>query len=270
MISLTDVKVRRGGRLVLDVADLAIGRGETVAVIGKNGAGKSTLLQVMACLLPFESGQVTILGERIQRGADLIQIRRRTAMVLQRACLLNTSVYENVALGLRIRKTPEAEISKRVARALAAFRIEHLAKRPARALSGGESQRVSLARAFALEPEILFLDEPFNALDLATRTTLLREVGEAVRATGTATGAATVFVTHDVTEIPFLGDRTVVLNQGRIAADGSIRHVLSDETASALAQLLRSARWLSSKDGDGHDVHDVRVDAAFPVADSQR
>lgn len=270
MMSLKDVKVRRGGRLVLDVADLAIGRGETVAVIGKNGAGKSTLLQVMACLLPFESGQVTILGERIQRGADLIQIRRRTAMVLQRACLLNTSVYENVALGLRIRKTPEAEISKRVARALAAFRIEHLAKRPARALSGGESQRVSLARAFALEPKILFLDEPFNALDLATRTTLLREVGEAVRATGTATGAATVFVTHDVTEIPFLGDRTVVLNQGRIAADGSIRHVLSDETASALAQLLRSARWLSSKDGDGHDVHDVRVDAAFPVADSQR
>lgn len=259
MIKLKDVKVRRGDRLVLDVAHLEIGRTETVAIIGPNGAGKSTLLQVMACLLPFESGEVVILGERIQRGADLIRIRRRTAMVLQRACLINTSVYENVALGLRIRKTPEAEISRRVARALAAFRIEHLAKRSARALSGGESQRVSLARAFALEPEILFLDEPFNALDLATRTTLLREVGEAVR----ASDAATVFVTHDVTEIPFFGDRTLVMDQGRIAADGSIRDVLSRETAGALAQLLRSARWLSRKDGDDD------ADVAFPVADAQ-
>ncbi|MBP7165467.1 MAG: ATP-binding cassette domain-containing protein, partial [Firmicutes bacterium] len=103
MISLKDVQLRRAGRLVLDIADLSVGRGESVAVIGPNGAGKSTLLQVMACLLPPDSGSLTVLGERIERGADLIGIRRRTAMVLQRACLLNTSVYENVALGLRIR-----------------------------------------------------------------------------------------------------------------------------------------------------------------------
>ncbi|MEA4882293.1 MAG: ATP-binding cassette domain-containing protein [Clostridia bacterium] len=262
MISLKDVELRRGGRLVLDVADLTIRRGESVAVIGPNGAGKSTLLQVMACLLPIDSGELTVIGEHIRRGADLIGVRRRTAMVLQRACLLNTSVYENVALGMRIRKMPEVEIRERVASALAMFRVGHLARRPARALSGGESQRVSLARAFALEPEILFLDEPFNALDLGTRTALLREVGEAVR----ATGAAAVFVTHDVTEIPFLGDRTIVMDEGRIVADGSIRDVLADETRNALSDLLRSARWLSGKYGDG----DGDVDVAFSVDHTRR
>lgn len=183
-------------------------------------------------------------------------------MVLQRACLLNTSVYDNVALGLRIRKTPESTIRERVMDALSMFRVEHLAPRPARALSGGESQRVSLARAFALEPEILFLDEPFNALDLATRTALLREVGEAVR----ASGATTIFVTHDVTEIPFFGDRTIVMNGGRIAADGSIRHVLAADTRSALSELLRSASWLCGKDGDD----DGDADAGFSLIDSER
>lgn len=262
MISLKDVRLRRAGRLVLDITDLTVGSGESVAVIGPNGAGKSTLLQVMACLLPPDSGSLTVLGERIERGANPIHVRRRTAMVLQRACLLNTSVFDNVALGLRIRKTPESAIRARVINALSMFRVEHLAQRPARALSGGESQRVSLARAFALEPEILFLDEPFNALDLATRTALLREVGEAVR----ASDATTVFVTHDVTEIPFLSDRTIAMNEGRVVADGSIRRVLADGMRSALSELLRSASWLCGKDGDdGCDV-----DAGFSVVDSKR
>ena len=262
MISLKHAELQRAGRLVLDIADLKVGPGESVAVIGPNGAGKSTLLQVMACLLPLDSGSLTVLGERIERGANPIHVRRRTAMVLQRACLLNTSVFDNVALGLRIRKTPESTIRERVMDALSMFRVEHLAPRPARALSGGESQRVSLARAFALEPEILFLDEPFNALDLATRTALLREVGEAVR----ASGATTIFVTHDVTEIPFLGDRTIVMNEGRIAADGSIRHVLAADTRSALSELLRSASRLCGKDGDD----DGDADAGFSLIDSER
>jgi len=262
MISLKHAELQRAGRLVLDIADLKVGPGESVAVIGPNGAGKSTLLQVMACLLPLDSGSLTVLGERIERGANPIHVRRRTAMVLQRACLLNTSVFDNVALGLRIRKTPESTIRERVMDALSMFRVEHLAPRPARALSGGESQRVSLARAFALEPDILFLDEPFNALDLATRTALLSEVGEAVR----SFGATTIFVTHDVTEIPFLSDRTIVMDGGRIVADGSIRRVLADDTRSALSELLRSASWLCGKDGDD----DGDADSGFPLADSAR
>lgn len=258
MISLKHIKLWRGGRIVLDVSDLEIERGERVAVIGPNGSGKSTLLQVMACLIPFDSGSLTVLGENIKRGSNPIQVRRRTAMVLQKACLLNLSVYENVALGLRIRRIPEAQIRDRVMRALATFRVEHLSSRPARALSGGEGQRVSLARAFALEPEILFLDEPFNALDLGIRTALLTEVAEVVRATNTTA----VFVTHDVTEIPFFGERTLIMDAGRIVADGSIRDVLHDETRGALSELLDAARWLCDKDGDG--------DVAFPISHSQR
>ena len=259
-ICLNNLKLRRGGRTVLDIDSLSIRSGELVAVIGPNGAGKSTLLQVMACLLPFESGALTVLGEKVAPGASSIHIRQRTAMVLQKACLLNMSVRDNVALGLKIRKVPKEEVEKRVTEALRAFGIEHLGNRPARALSGGESQRVSLARAFALKPEILFLDEPFNALDLTTRTALLDEVGRMVRAAGTTT----VFVTHDVTEIPFICTRTLVVNQGRIVADGSIANVLAPETRNAMMRLLHRANQVFNGDGAG-DVSNV----AFSVAGSK-
>ncbi len=254
MISIRDLKFERGSRLVLDIDALDIGRGEAVALIGPNGAGKSTLLQVMACLLPFESGTLRVLGKTVAHGSNPIAIRRRTAMVLQRACLLSLSVFDNVALGLKISGTQPDQIRPRVEAALAAFGISHLARRPARALSGGESQRVSLARAFAIEPEILFLDEPFSALDLPTRISLLREVGSAAR----ASGATTVFVTHDITEIPFIADRTLVIDGGRITADGSVRHCIPPGTRTALSDMLRSAKWLFNEDGAG--------DVAFPVS----
>lgn len=245
MISIRDLKFRRGSRLVLDIPSLDIGQGEAVALIGPNGAGKSTLLQVMACLLPFDSGALRVLGENVTRSANPIAIRRRTAMVLQRPCLLSLSVFDNVALGLRIRGVAAPEIAPRVEAALRTFGISHLARRPARALSGGESQRVSLARAFALEPEILFLDEPFSALDLPTRTALVREVAGAAR----ASGATTVFVTHDVTEIPFIAHRAIVIEAGSIMADGSVRDCIPSATRDALSAMLQSANWLINKDG---------------------
>ncbi|OPZ63990.1 MAG: Spermidine/putrescine import ATP-binding protein PotA [Firmicutes bacterium ADurb.Bin506] len=245
MISIRDLKFKRGSRLVLDIPSLDIGKGEAVALIGPNGAGKSTLLQVMACLLPVDSGTLRVLGEDVTRASNPIAIRRRTAMVLQRPCLLSLSVFDNVALGLKIRGIPAPEIAPRVEEALQTFGISHLARRPARALSGGESQRVSLARAFALKPEILFLDEPFSALDLPTRTSLVREVAGAAH----ASGATTVFVTHDVTEIPFIAHRAIVIENGRITADGSLRQCIPPATRDALAAMLRSANWLMNGDG---------------------
>lgn len=254
VLEIKNLKVRRGTRPVLDVSHLLVRRGETLAVVGPNGAGKSTLLQVMACLLRPAGGEVRVCGEAVGRGTDLVRLRRRMAMVLQRPYLLDGTVFDNVAVGLRMRGLPRDEVRRRVEGALAAFGIEHLAGRRGRTLSGGESQRVSLARAFVLEPEVLFLDEPTSSLDAPTRMALLAELGEVVR----RTGVTTVFVTHDVIEIPFLADRTVVMAGGRVVADGPVREVLGADMRRALADLAGSARWILSWDGDGV--------AAFPVA----
>ncbi|MGE5587624.1 MAG: energy-coupling factor ABC transporter ATP-binding protein [Clostridia bacterium] len=258
VLELKDVKVCRGARLVVDVPRLAVTRGETLAVVGPNGAGKSTLLQVMACLLRPRTGEVSVFGEKVERGTDLVRLRRRMAMVLQRPYLVDGTVFDNVAVGLRMRGVPRDEVRARVERALDTFGIEHLAGRRARALSGGESQRVSLARAFVLDPEVLFLDEPTSSLDVRARMELLTELGEVVR----MTRVTTVFVTHDVVEIPFLADRTLVMASGRIVADGPVRCVLGADMRQAVAGLAASASWILSQDGDGV--------AGFPVASDSR
>lgn len=258
VVDLKDVKVFRGTRMVLDVPRLVVRRGEALAVVGPNGAGKSTLLQVMACLLRPGAGEVVVCGEKVERRTNLLRLRRRMAMVLQRPYLLDGTVFDNVAVGLRMRGVPREEIRTRVERALAAFNIEHLAARRARALSGGESQRVSLARAIVLEPEVLFLDEPTSSLDVPTRIALLAELAEVVR----ETRVTTVFVTHDVMEIPFLAERTAVMAGGRIVACGPVRDVLSDDMRRALSALAGSARWILSQDGDAV--------AGLPVASSSR
>lgn len=257
-MELNDVKVRRGPRMILDIPHLRIRQGETLAVVGPNGAGKSTLLQVMACLARPNAGKVIIAGRVVERDASLIKVRRRMAMVLQRPYLLNATVFDNVAVGLRMRGVPRGEIRRRVESALATFGIEHLAARPGRMLSVGESQRVSLARAFVLEPEVLFLDEPMSSLDVPTRVALLAELGEIIR----KTGVTTVFVTHDVIEIPFLAQRAIMMNGGRIVADGPCREVLGVELREALSRLVGSAEWLVSGDGGGV--------AAFSVARTAR
>ncbi len=243
ILELKGVKVNRGTRLALDVPHLAVRRGETLAVVGPNGAGKSTLLQVMACLLRPSSGEVLVFGEAVRRTTSLVRLRRRMAMVLQRSYLLDGTVLDNVAVGLRMRGVRRDEARRRVERALCTFGIEHLSARPARTLSGGESQRVSLARAFVLEPEVLFLDEPTSSLDVPTRTGLLAELGEVVQ----RTGVATVFVTHDVIEIPFLAERTLVMLGGRVTADGPVREVLGADMRRALRDLAGSARWILSQ-----------------------
>lgn len=244
-VELNHVVVVRAGHVVLEVPRLVVERGETVAVIGPNGAGKSTLLQVMACLLRPSSGSVRVGGEEVRAGPGLLSLRRRMAMVLQRPHLLDTTVFENVAVGLRVRGLSRAEVHRRVCRAADLFGVGHLASRRARELSAGESQRVSLARAFVLEPEVLFLDEPFGSLDAVAKAALLGELGEVIRRTATTT----VFATHDVTEIPFLARRTVVMNRGRVAADGDVRQVLDGAVRSALSGLVRSVGWLSGTDG---------------------
>ena len=149
--------------------------------------------------------------------------RRRIAVVFQDALLFNMSVWDNVALGLKLRGIKGAEAEARARHWLERFGISHLAKRPARTLSGGEAKRASLARAFVLNPEILFLDEPFNSLDAPTRQTLLGDFQAVLH----ETGITTVMVTHDRNEALALADRIAVLLDGRIRIIGAPQEVFS-------------------------------------------
>ena len=173
ILEIGGVTVAHGGRAVLQIDRLAVRRGEILAIIGPNGSGKSTLLRIMGLLDRPARGEVRLDGRAIDWGRGLLTSRRRFASVFQEPLLADTTVERNVALGLTLRGVPAGEARRRAGHWIARFGIAPLAGRQARTLSGGEAQRTSLARAFAIEPDVLLLDEPFSALDPATREDLL-------------------------------------------------------------------------------------------------
>ncbi len=214
-LGLRGVRVSWSGRSILEVDSLDVFPGEVLAVVGPNGAGKSTLLQVMALLQRPGQGQVLFDGQPARPGS--LGLRRRMAMVFQEPLLLGGTVGYNVCCGLAMRGVPRGEQERRAALWLERFGVAHLAGRSVRSLSGGEAQRVSLARALALEPEVLLLDEPFAALDAPTRGLLMDDLDQVLAERGTTT----VFVTHDRNEALRLGDRVAVLMGGRVRQCGT-------------------------------------------------
>jgi tungstate transport system ATP-binding protein len=222
VLSLHGIRVRYDAATVLEVDSLAINPGEILAVMGPNGAGKSTLLRLMGLLQQPTEGKVYFHGDEV-RPANGLAIRRRMASVFQEPLLLNASVYDNAALGLRLRGLDGRTIEPRIRPWLERLGIEHLARRQARTLSGGEAQRTSLVRALALKPEILFLDEPFSPLDPPTREGLLLDLERILR----ETGITTVFVTHDRDEAFMLGNRVAVLIGGKVHQVGVTAEVVA-------------------------------------------
>ncbi len=221
LLKIEDLLVRRGGTTVLEIPTLAVFQGQVLSLIGPNGAGKSTLMLTLAGLLKPARGNLLFRGEPIADGG--FAYRRHIAMVFQDPLLFDTTVFENVASGLKIRGMGRREVGRRVPDYLERFGIGHLAKRSARKLSGGEAQRTSLARAFVTEPEIVFLDEPFSALDPPTREVLTGDLEKILRETHTTAIAST----HDQTEALRLADRIAVVNRGRIAQIGSVAEVMN-------------------------------------------
>ena len=214
-LSLTDVRHVRGGREVLRVDRLVVGRGEHLSVLGPNGAGKTTLLRLLASVQSPDSGDVTVDGVSTARGG--VDLRRRVAYATQRPGLLSISVQRNVELPLRWRKVPRRLRSELALAALERLHVAHLADRPARALSGGEQQRVSLARALAIDPDVLLLDEPAAGLDAQSRSAFFADLEQAL-----ADRATTVVqVSHRAEEALRLADRVVVLVDGRVHQVGS-------------------------------------------------
>jgi tungstate transport system ATP-binding protein len=223
LLEARDLEVKRGGVAILSIPSLSIRQGEILSLIGPNGAGKTTLLQALCYLLKPFRGEITFKGEKINANHSAFAYRRKLAMVFQEPLLFDTTVFENVASGLKIRGMKWQDIRRIAKEQLDRFGIGHLSHRSARKISGGEAQRTSLARAFALYPEILFLDEPFSSLDPPTRESLIEDLEGILRQTRTTT----LFATHDRQEALRLSDRIAVMNNGKILQIGSPENVMN-------------------------------------------
>jgi len=237
LIEILDVVVQRGGLEALQINALDIPRGETLAVVGPNGAGKSTLLLVLAKLMRPARGQIHFNGRPFSELNEL-EYRRKISFVFQDPLLLDMSVEENVALGLKFRGLPKEDIQTRVKQWMKQLGIESLAKRRAGQISGGEAQRISLARAFVLEPELLLLDEPFSALDPPTRANLLDELSALlVRDHRTA-----IFVTHNLNEAAKLSQRIAIIIKGKLIQVGPVQQIktkpINEEAAAFLKEWM--------------------------------
>jgi ABC-type proline/glycine betaine transport system ATPase subunit len=239
MIQIRDLLIQRNGVDALRIDSLDVQRGETLAVVGPNGAGKSTLLLALGRLIKPVHGEI-IYEKKSLRQWNELEYRRKISFVFQAPLLMDMTVEQNVALGLKFRGVAKDEIQARVGKWMKQLGIETLSKRRAGQLSGGEAQRVSLARAFVLEPELLLLDEPFSSLDPPTRAKLLDDLS-ALLADGHRTA---VFVTHNLNEAAKLSHRIAVIVGGRVHQVGPARHIKAhpadEEVETFLRELPRS------------------------------
>ncbi len=227
VISLTGVTVEFDSTKGLDHINLRVEPGEVLSIIGPNGAGKTTLLRVMAGLQRPSSGLLSFRGRAVT-DTELPEFRRRVTMVFQKPILFGTTVFNNVAYGLRIRGVPETEVEQRVTAALEEVGMDGLAGRQARTLSGGEQKRVALAMATVTQPDVLLLDEPTAYLD-RDGVALVDDLVRGFRREGRV---AVAIATHDILRVAHLSDQTLFLDAGRIRAKGPTREVIREELES--------------------------------------
>jgi tungstate transport system ATP-binding protein len=238
-----NLEVKRGGTVNLNVPSFQIKEGEILSLIGPNGAGKTTLLQALSYLLKPFQGEIFFRGRKIEANHSVLGYRRKLAMVFQEPLLFDTTVFNNVASGLKIRGMKKSEIHDRVMEQLGRFGISHLKDRSAKTLSGGEAQRTSLARAFSIKPEILLLDEPFASLDPPTRDSLIEDLEHILRQTKTAA----ILATHDRMEALRLSDQIAVMNQGKILQIGFPGEVMNQPVDEFVASFVGVETILTGK-----------------------
>ena len=238
LLEVCDLLVCRENRPVAEVDYLSVDQGNVLAVVGPNGAGKTSLLLAVARLIKPERGQILFKGEEVSAQQD-VRFRRRIALVLQEPLLVSRSVYENAALGLHFRRISKEEIARRVDHWLERLGIAHLRDRRADKLSGGEAQRVSLARAFVLQPELLLLDEPFSALDSPTRRGLLEELHSILAETATTT----LMITHNLQEATQVSHYLAVIIGGKLRQIGTPEDLQNSPASDEVAAFLQAQSW---------------------------
>ncbi len=214
-ITVEGASKRFGDFQALQDVSIEVPDGSLTALLGPSGSGKSTLLRAIAGLETLESGRVLIDGEDVSKKPTQ---KREVGFVFQHyAAFKHMTVFENVAFGLKIRKWDKAKISARVHELLGLVQLDGLADRYPSQLSGGQRQRMALARALALEPQVLLLDEPFGALDAKVR----KDLRTWLRRLHDETGVTTIFVTHDQEEAMDVAGQLVVMNEGRVEQSGT-------------------------------------------------
>lgn len=249
LLTVTDITKRYGKNEVLSNIDLSVNDGEFVTLLGPSGCGKTTLLRIIAGFEAPTSGSVTLNGSDITR---LPPHRRPVNTVFQRYLLFpHLDVAANVAFGLRIKRTPKKETKKLVMEALELVRLAHLVDRRGDQLSGGQAQRVSLARALVNKPRLLLLDEPLSSLDLKVRLDMQAELRRIHR----ETGATFLYVTHDQQEAMSLSDQVVVMRNGAVEQIDAPAALYHRPATAHVARFVGDANLLHvTRDGNGAPV----------------
>lgn len=230
-----------GDRVIVDGVDLVLCRGELLTLVGPSGCGKSTLLRMIAGLEPADTGRVLLAGDDV---SQLAPERRRVGFVFQESALFgHLRIAQNIAFGLR--HLDRAARRTRVDEMLELVKLSGLGRRYPHQLSGGEQQRVSLARALAPRPAVVLLDEPFASLDEVLREELGHQVAQILRSTDTAS----ILVTHDRHEALTLGDRVAVMRAGRLHQCGTPREVYAKPADRFVAGFLEVASFLDDDGG---------------------
>lgn len=240
IISLKDIFVEFDGEMIINHIDLDIKDKEFVTILGPSGCGKTTTLRIIGGFLEPDSGEVYFKGEKIN---GLPPHKRNVNTVFQKYSLFpHLNVFDNIAFGLKIKKTPKAEIKKRVKEMLSIVDLKGYEKRSVSKLSGGQQQRVAIARALVCDPAVLLLDEPLGALDLKLRKNMQDELKQIQQKTDTTF----IYVTHDQEEALTMSDTIVVMNNGSIEQIGSPADVYNEPENAFVADFIGDANILNA------------------------
>ena len=235
-VSLRGIRKSYGSLEVVHGVDLDIKSGEFVVFVGPSGCGKSTLLRMIAGLEPISAGEISIGGKVVN---DVPSPQRGIAMVFQSYALYpHMTVYDNMAFGLKLAKTPKAEVDQRVREAARILQIEPYLDRMPKALSGGQRQRVAIGRAIVRQPQVFLFDEPLSNLDASLRAQTRIEIAKL----HDSLDATMIYVTHDQVEAMTLADRIVVLNAGVIEQVGSPLELYRNPVNTFVAGFIASQR----------------------------
>ena len=270
MLQLKNINKRFGSKTVAQDINLNIEAGEILAVLGRSGCGKSTLLKTIVGLVHPDSGEVWLNGDNI---TDMPSEKRNISLMFQDYALLpHLTALDNVGFGLKMRRLPKADIEEQSMQALRDIGLEHEAQRKPESLSGGEQQRLALARALITRPSLLLLDEAFSSLDTHLRHHLRTLTAERIR----SQNIPAILVTHSAEEACTMADTIAIMHEGRILQHGTPETLIRRPVNAQAALLLGLANTGDTRYIPQHAIRfdpngtSVRINEAVPLAEGTR
>ena len=270
MLQLKNINKRFGSKTVAQDINLNVEAGEILAVLGRSGCGKSTLLKTIVGLVRPDSGEVWLKGDNI---TDMPSEKRNISLMFQDYALLpHLTALDNVGFGLKMRRLPKAEIEEQSMQALRDIGLEHEAQRKPESLSGGEQQRLALARALITRPSLLLLDEAFSSLDTHLRHHLRTLTAERIR----SQNIPAILVTHSAEEACTMADTIAIMHEGHILQHGTPETLIRRPVNAQAALLLGLANTGDTRYIPQHAIRfdpngtSVRINEAVPLAEGTR